>query len=281
MINYPIIEDNNVAVVTSSQRTDDRRALADFVRDRRARLAPGEVGLAAGTRRRTPGLRREEVAHLAGVGITWYTWFEQGRAIQVSSDFLDRICRALRLDAAERAHLYALAQHRPPLAAIPDVPIVSPALNAFLDGLSNPAYVKTPRWDVVAWNKAAVTLFGDYALIPQAERNSLWLMFVDPHYRQMMPDWEQGARRALAKFRLDHSQANGDPAFTALVEALKAASVEFRGWWSQQDVTERGEGIKRIRHETWGEVEFAYATFLVEGAPELRLVTYTPVAAAH
>ena len=280
MISYPIRTDNSVAVVTSLQRTDDRRALSDFVRDRRARLAPGEVGLAAGPRRRAPGLRREEVAHLAGVGITWYTWFEQGRAIQVSSDFLDRICRALRLDAAERAHLYALAQHRPPLAA-PNVPTVSPVLHAFLDGLPNPAYVKTPRWDVVAWNKAAVTLFGDYALIPQAERNSLWLMFVDPHYRQMMPDWERGARRALAKFRLDHSQANGDPAFTALVEALKAASVEFRRWWSRQDVTERGEGIKRIRHETWGEVEFAYATFLVEGAPELRLVTYTPMAAAH
>ena len=263
------------------QRTDDRRVLSDFVRDRRARIAPDEVGLATGARRRTPGLRREEVAQLAGVGITWYTWFEQGRAIQVSADFLERICRALRLDAAERAHLYALAQHRPPPLATPIVPTVSPVLRAFLDSLPIPAYIKTPRWDVVAWNTAAVTLFGDYALIPPAERNSLWLMFIDPRYRQMMPDWEQGARRALAKFRLDHSQASGEPAFTALVEALKAASVEFRRWWPRQDVSERGEGIKRISHKIWGEVEFAFATFLVEGAPELRLVTYTPMAVAR
>jgi transcriptional regulator with XRE-family HTH domain len=262
--------------VTNLQRTADRRVLADFLRDRRARIAPQDVGLAAGPRRRTPGLRREEVAHLAGVGITWYTWFEQGRAIQVSADFLERICRALRLDAAERAHLYALARHPPPLMGTPDVPTISPVLQTFLDSLPNPAYLKTPRWDVVAWNTTAAALFGDYALIPPSERNSLRQIFVDPRYRQMMPDWEQGARRALSKFRLDHSQAQGDPAFTLLVEALKATSVEFRRWWPQQDVTERSEGIKRFRHEAWGDVEFAYATFLVEGAPELRLVTYTP-----
>lgn len=267
--------------MTHLQRTDDRRALSDFVRDRRARIAPEEVGLAVGPRRRAPGLRREEVAHLAGVGVTWYTWFEQGRAIQVSADFLERICRALRLDAAERAHLYALAQHRPPLAATPNVPTVSPVLQNFLDSLPNPAYLKTPRWDVVAWNAAAVALFGDYALLPPNERNSLWLTFVDPRYRQLRPDWEQGARQALAKFRLDHSQANGDPAFNALVDALKATSVEFRHWWPRQDVTERSEGIKRFKHESWGEVEFAYATFLVEGAPELRLVTYTPPGGAR
>ena len=116
----------------------------------------------------------------------------------------------------------------------PDVPTVSPVLQTFLDSLPNPAYLKTPRWDVVAWNTTAVALFGDYALIPPSERNSLWQIFVDPRYRQMMPDWEQGARRALSKFRLDHSQAQGDPAFTVLVEALKATSVEFRRWWPQQ-----------------------------------------------
>jgi hypothetical protein len=160
-------------------------------------------------------------------------------------------------------------RHRPPLMGTPNAPTVSLVLQTFLDSLPNPAYLKTQRRDVVAWNTTAMALFGDYALTPPSERNSLWLMFVDPRYRQMMLDSERGARRALAKFRLDHSQAQGDPAFTALVEALKATSVEFRRWWPRQDVTERSEGIKRFRHEVWGEVELAYATFLVEGAPEL------------
>ncbi|WP_051247939.1 helix-turn-helix transcriptional regulator [Inquilinus limosus] len=263
--------------VSSLQRVEDRRALSDFVRDRRARIAPEAVGLPAGPRRRTPGLRREEVAQLAGIGVTWYTWFEQGRAIQVSADFLERVCRALRLSEAERAHLYALAQHRPPPHAAPGLPTVSPILQALLDSLPNPAYIKTARWDIVAWNAATTALFGDYALIPPDQRNSLWLIFTDPRYRRMMPDWEEGARRVLAKFRLDHGRAGGDPAFAGLVDRLKAASPEFRRWWPRQDVAERSEGLKRIRHDTLGELEFAHATFLVEGAPDLRLVTYTPV----
>jgi len=265
--------------VTSLQRTDDRRALSDFVRDRRARTSPDEVGLPPGSRRRTPGLRREEVAQLAGVGVTWYTWFEQGRAIQVSADFLERVCRALRLTQAERQHLYALAQHRPPPHAAPGPLAVSPILQALLDSLPNPAYIKTARWDIVAWNAANTALFGDYALIPPAERNSLWMIFADPRWRRMIPDWETGARRVLAKFRLDHGRAGGDPAFAQLVEALQAASPEFRRWWPQQDVAERSEGLKRIRHDTLGELEFTHATFLVEGAPDLRMVTYTPVPA--
>jgi transcriptional regulator with XRE-family HTH domain len=267
--------------VKTLPRTDDRRALSEFMRDRRARISPEAVGLTIGARRRAPGLRREEVAHLAGVGITWYTWFEQGRAIQVSTDFLERICRALRFDAAERAHLYALAQHRPPPLVTPNVAAVSPMVRAFLDSLPHPAYVKTQRWDILAWNTAAVDLFGDYALISPAERNSLWLIFTKPHYRQIMINWESGARIALAKFRLDYSQSNGAPTFAALVEALKAVSPEFQQWWPQQDVLERGEGIKRIRHQSKGQIEFAYATFLVEGAPELRLVTYTPTTGAR
>lgn len=263
--------------VTSLQRTDDRRALSDFVRDRRARTMPDEVGLPAGPRRRTPGLRREEVAQLAGVGVTWYTWFEQGRAIQVSADFLERVCRALQLDPAERQHLYALAQHRPPPHAAPGLPMVSPILQALLDSLPNPAYIKTARWDIVAWNAATTAIFGDYALIPPDQRNSLWMIFADPRWRRMIPGWEDAARRVLAKFRLDHGRAGGDLAFTALVEALQAASPEFRRWWPGQDVAERSEGIKRIRHDTLGLLEFAHATFTVEGAPDLRMVTYTPV----
>lgn len=258
-------------------RSDARRALSDFVRDRRARTRPEDVGLAPGARRRTPGLRREEVAQLAGVGVTWYTWFEQGRDIQVSTHFLECVCRALSLDAVERAHLFTLAQHRPPPHAPAEAPVVSGAVRAMLNSLPAPAYIKTSRWDVVAWNPAAAAMFGDYALLPPERRNALWLVFTDPAYRRMMPDWEGDARRVLAKFRLDHGRAHGDPAFASLVEELLAMSPDFRRWWPLLDVSGRGEGVKRLRHEALGLIEFEHTAFTVEGAPDLRLVVFTPV----
>lgn len=257
-------------------RPESRRALADFVRTRRERLRPEEVGLPPGARRRTPGLRREEVAQLAGVGVTWYTWFEQGRDIQVSTHFLENLCRALRLDRAERTHLFALAQDRPPPLATPVVPALSAPVQAMLMSLPHPAYIKTSRWDVVAWNPAAASLLCDFSRIPPEERNTLWLVFTDPQVRRIMGDWEGDARRALAKFRLDHGRSRGDPAFEALVERLSEASAEFRLWWPSQDVSDCGEGVKRIRHGAAGEIEFQHAAFLVEGAPELRLIALTP-----
>jgi transcriptional regulator with XRE-family HTH domain len=257
-------------------RPTERHALAAFVADLRARTRPEDAGLAAGTRRRTPGLRREEVAQLAGVGLTWYTWFEQGRDIQVSADFIERLCRAFRLNGTERAHLFALAQHRPP----PHLPVpdaeVSPAVRAMLASLPNPAYVKTSRWDVVAWNEAAADLFGDYALIPRERRNMLMLVFTDPSYRQMMVDWEGDARRVLEKFRLDYGRAHDDPAFEALVMDLCERSPEFHQWWPRQEVSGRAEGVKSFRHRKHGEIEFEHTAFIVEGAPDLRLVIYTP-----
>lgn len=258
-------------------RSDARRALSDFVRDRRARTRPEDVGLAPGARRRTPGLRREEVAQLAGVGVTWYTWFEQGRDIQVSAHFLECVCRALSLDAVERAHLFTLAQHRPPPHVSAEAPAVSDAVRAMLNSLPNPAYIKTSRWDVVAWNPAAAAMFGDYTLLPPERRNTLWLVFTDPAYRRMMPDWEADARRVLAKFRLDHGRAQGDPRFEALIGELREASPEFRRWWPLLDISGRGEGVKRLRHGALGLIEFEHTAFTVEGAPDLRLVVYTPV----
>lgn len=258
-------------------RPDSRRALADFVRTRRERLRPDEVGLTPGARRRTPGLRREEVAQLAGVGVTWYTWFEQGRDIQVSTHFLENLCRALRLDRAERAHLFALAQERPPPLPTAAVRTVSPPVQAMLSSLPHPAYIKTSRWDVVAWNASAAALLGDFGRVPPEDRNTLWLIFAEPRFRRIMVDWEAGARRALAKFRLDHGRSRGDAAFEALVDRLTEASPEFRDWWPAQDVSDCGEGVKRIRHEAVGEIEFQHAAFVVEGAPDLRLVALTPI----
>lgn len=258
-------------------RSDARRALSDFVRDRRARTRPEDVGLASGARRRTPGLRREEVAQLAGVGVTWYTWFEQGRDIQVSTHFLERVCRALSLDAVERAHLFTLAQHRPPPLAPAGIPAVSNAVRAMLNSLPNPAYIKTSRWDVVAWNPVAAAALGDFAQVSPERRNTLWLVFTDPAYRRMMPDWEEDARRVLAKFRLDHGRAQGDPRFEALIDELQDVSPEFQRWWPLLDVSGRGEGVKRLRHEVLGLIEFEHTAFTLEGAPDLRLVVYTPV----
>ena len=257
-------------------RPESRRALADFVRTRRERLRPEEVGLPLGARRRTPGLRREEVAQLAGVGVTWYTWFEQGRDIQVSTQFLESLCRALRLDRAERIHLFALAQDRPPPLAPNAARILSSPIQAMLRSLPHPAYIKTTRWDVVAWNAAAVALLCDFAEFAPENRNTLWLVFTDSRFRRLMVDWEGDARRALAKFRLDHGRSRGDPAFEELVERLSAASPEFRRWWPAQDVSDCGEGVRRVRHDTAGEIEFQHAALVVEGTPELRLISLTP-----
>ena len=265
--------------MTSLDRMAARQALAEFVRDRRARARPEDAGLIAGPRRRTPGLRREEVAQIAGVGLTWYTWFEQGRDIKVSTHFLERVALALALGPAERLHLFALAQQSPPPMTAAAVPAVSDVVRTVLESLPNPAYVKTPRWDVIAWNAAAEALFAFSAQAPD-RRNSLWSVFADPVFRGMMPDWEADVRAMIAKFRLDHGRAAGDPAFTRLVDDLSAASPEFRRWWALQDVSDRSEGIKRFRFATGGIIAFEHGAFLVEGAPDLRMVVYSPATPA-
>lgn len=258
------------------ERVDHRRPLADFVRALRERTRPEDVGLPAGPRRRTPGLRREEVAHLAGVGITWYTWFEQGRDIRVSVDFLERLCRGFRLDGVQRNHLYTLAQDRPP----PHPPLrhgdVSSAVRAVLAALPHPAYIRTPRWDVVAWNDTAAALFGDYGALPPEDRNVLKLVFTVPAYRELMVDWEGDARRLLNKFRLDHGRAQRDPTFEALVQEMLRRSPEFRQWWPRQDLWGMAEGYKRLRHPGIGEIGLAHTSFSLESAPDLRLVAYPP-----
>jgi transcriptional regulator with XRE-family HTH domain len=262
--------------MTVLDRSPARQDLTDFLRRRRARISPLEVGLVAGARRRTPGLRREEVAQLAGVGITWYTWFEQGRDIPVSAHFLENLARALRLDAAEREHLFTLAQHRPPPLGRFSPPAVTPALQNMLESFPNPAYLKTPRWDLVAWNRPMTIMFGDFNEIPVERRNILWLLFTDPKYRRLMVDWEIDVRRAIARFRLDFGRAGDDPMFVALLRDLDQVSPEFRSWWKQHDVDGLGEGVKSFRHSRLGEIEFEHGTFTADNNSNLRLVVYTP-----
>jgi len=261
------------------ERNPERRDLTAFLVSRRARLAPPDVGLVTGARRRTPGLRREEVAQLAGVGISWYTWFEQGRDIQVSAHFLENLSRALRLDRSEREFLFALAQHLPAPLTRFAAPKVTETMQHVLDSYPHPAHIKTPRWDIVAWNNSMAEVFGDFQDLPEEERNTMWLLFTKPVYRNIMHDWETDARRVIARFRLDFGRSGNDPAFVALVRNLEQASPEFARWWGQHDVDGYGEGVKRVRHPRLGNIEYEHAAFTADGDPNLRLVLYTPVAA--
>lgn len=256
-------------------RVEARKDLAAFLRARRAQISPIEVGLLPGTRRRTPGLRREELCHLAGIGLTWYTWLEQGRDITLSRRALDRVAQALRLNLGERNHLFALAQQ--PVAQVPaKQATVSPQLQRVLDVISTPAYVIDRHWDIVAWNKATSVLFGDFGSHNAQERNLVWRVFVDPSYRQLFVNWEQDAQRVLAKFRISYTRGGGesDPANHLLVEDLSRVSSQFRQWWSRQDVLDMSEGAKRFHLKGKGDVLMQHSSFSIGSDPDLRMVVY-------
>jgi transcriptional regulator with XRE-family HTH domain len=254
-----------------------RQELSQFLKTRRARLAPADVGLPAGNGRRIAGLRREEVAVLAGVGLTWYTWLEQGRPIQVSTPFLENLARALRLSEAERAHLFALAQHRaPPMAPQPSPPEALKKVQAILDAIDSPAYARNSRFDVLAWNGANTRMFGDFASMPQEERNLIRLMFSRPYHRRAMVNWEQDARNLVAKFRLSYGQAAPDAAFSSLVQDMMECSTDFRRMWADHEVTDIGEGVYVYRTRRHGTLAFQHSTLVPEVLPDLRIVIYLP-----
>jgi transcriptional regulator with XRE-family HTH domain len=255
-----------------------RAELSQFLRSRRARVHPADVGFPDSGRRRTPGLRREEVARLADVGVSWYTWLEQGRDIHVSEPLLERLAGALRLTPTERSHLFELAHGRPAArpAIAPDT--VSNALQRVLDAHPYPALVSTRRWDVLAWNGPAVILYGDFALLPFEERNGLWSMFMNPERRARMPGWEENARRTVAGFRLDAARAADRMEFDALAAKLASVSPEFARFWGEHDVVERAEGLKVIVHPDVGPIELEHIT-LAHSEPDghaLRVTLYSP-----
>lgn len=254
-----------------------RQALADFLRARRASLAPADVGLPPGLRRRTPGLRREEVAQLAHIGISWYVWLEQGRNVNPSLQVLESLARALRLTANERRHLFLLAgQPLPPAPAADE--IVSPALQQILDDLDpTPAYAVGRRWDYLAWNRAADALFTIAEATSRYSRNMIWRLFTAPAARER-PRWEQIARGTLAEFRAASARYPGDPFFEELVEDLKAASPDFRRLWPHHDVRSALEGHKVIEHATLGRLEFEHITMQVLSSPDVRVMIYSPLA---
>lgn len=251
--------------------------LGAYLRDRRSRLDPAAFGFAA-ERRRTPGLRREEVALRANISPTWYAWLEQGRGGAPSADVLDRIARALMLTAVEREHLYLLGLGRPPEARYRHTDGVTPRLQRVLDALDpSPAMIRTATWDVIAWNRAASTVLHDYAALPPEQRNMLRFVFLDPAARQAHYDWENAARMVISAFRLDAARAGAAADVEPLVEELSRLSPEFRAMWREHDMPLfHADGIKRMRHPVLGEVSFELSAFAVDGRPDLSLLIYNP-----
>ena len=257
----------------------DDNPLGQYLKDRRTRLDPARLGYPT-TRRRTPGLRREEVAQRASVSITWYTWLEQGRGGAPSAEVLDRLASALALTGVEREHLFLLAQNRPPEVQHQPSLDVTPQLQRILDTLEfSPAYVKTPDWDVIAWNRAAEVVLSDLLALPEGRRNMLRLVFCEPNVRQKMLGWENVARFVVATFRSETAKHGAGTRTRALIDELGQASPEFRAMWLEHDVSTHGEGTKLIQHPTLGLLTLEYSAFAVDGKPHLGMVIYNPVTA--
>lgn len=253
-----------------------RTELGDLLRTRRARLRPEAVGLSSGRRRRTSGLRREEVAELAGIGVDWYTRLEQGRAVAPSPTTIDALARALRLDKAEHAHLKALAANAGRRAFAPET--VPPVLGALVESLSQPAYVTGSRCDILAWNAAADALFG-FSRLKADERNTLLSMLTRDEGRALFGEaWTDEARRMVAQFRATQDLWAGDPAFVGLLDALSRGCAEFAGWWSDHQIRSGGSGRKRLHHPERGMLDFDYTTFQSSDDPALKLSIYVPAA---
>lgn len=254
----------------------DDNLLGNYLRERRQRLDAGKLGYPL-LRRRTPGLRREEVAVRACVSTTWYTWLEQGRGGAPSEEVLERLAKALELSAAERDHLFLLAQNRLPGVTWQAGVDVSPSLQRVLDSMTHtPALVKTAEWQVVAWNHAATKVFVDYAQLPPEQRNILLMMFSNEEMKKRLPDWHQVTRGMVANFRADVARTGASEHVRALVDELCAMSETFRQLWQSQEVSQHGEGIKQLWLPDEGVLELEYSTFAVEGKPGLSLVVFNP-----
>lgn len=254
---------------------DDDKQLATFLKDRRTRLDPAAFGFSG--RRRTAGLRREEVAQRAGISTTWYTWLEQGRGGPPSPEVLERLTDALMLTDAERDHLFLVGIGRPPKARSEVTEGITPRLQRLLDALKYvPAIIVTPHWDIVAWNMAARLVLRDYPTMEPNDRNILRRIFLDAHERSMQEDWESIARFLIATFRAETAKLGQDERTRELISELSASSSEFKAMWSDNEVSATGEGLKRLKHPIMGRTTFEYSSFSVDGRPDLRLVAYTP-----
>ncbi|VVE65886.1 transcriptional regulator [Pandoraea anapnoica] len=271
----------------TSPHNDDarqRRALGDFLRAHRERLTPAAVGLPPMGRRRTPGLRREEVAQLCGLSSTWYTWIEQAREVSISAGALAAVASALRLSRAERAYLFDLAGKRDPERGAAPLPHHATAqVQAAVAAVAAPAYALDRCWDVLAWNAAAADIFRGWLDVPGVSggagsaggagtKNLLRYIFLDPGARTLIQDWESRARRVVAEFRAECSAYLDDTPVRALTDALQRESPVFAALWSQQDVVEREGGRRGFHHPSRGDIDFAQVTFRLSGHDDVKLV---------
>src|SRR6202041_3602288 len=258
------------------QRVAHENRLGTYLKDRRAKLDPVALGFTA-QRRRTPGLRREEVAQRANISATWYTWLEQGRGGAPSADVLSRIARALMLTDVEREHLFLLGLGRPPEVRYQRSEGVTPRWQRVLAALEpSPALIRTAIWDVVAWNRAATAILTDYGSLPPNQRNILRFIFLDPRVRAAQYDWESVARFVVGAFRVDAARAGAAAEVEPLVDELCRLSPEFKAMWRDNDVRSHGEVVKKIRHPVLGPIAFEYSAFGVDGRPDLSMVVYNP-----
>jgi transcriptional regulator with XRE-family HTH domain len=257
-----------------------RRELADFVRAQREKLKPAALGLAAAARRRTPGLRREEVAQLCGLSVTWYTWLEQGRDIALSPGALTRLANTLRVRRAERAYLFELAGKRDPAAEDTAVEEIPPALVACVKAVAAPAYVLDRGWTARAWNRKAERLFAGW-LDGAHDRNLLRFIFLAPGARALIRDFDERARRVVAEFRADVSSHLDDPPIRNLVAELRRKSGTFARLWDQHGVLGREGGERTFDHPRDGFVRFTQVTFDLASEPELKLTILVPAAVSR
>lgn len=250
------------------------KELGDFLKIKRAKILPSQVGITQVAHRRTPGLKREEVA----LSISWYTWLEQGRPIQVSTQVIESLSRVLLINKQERSHLYFLA-NLPVSADIPqDQEIISSMLQHVLDSLIfSPSLVMDQRWNVIAWNKAACLIFGDFNKMNVRERNIVWEMFTNRKYKKLFVDWDYHAKNLIGKFRLTYGQYIKDSWFIQFIDELKMQSEEFDLLWSLHEVQSKSETYKQLNHPTVGRLDFGVIKFDVSDNPGLTLIVHTPL----
>jgi len=249
------------------------RELGDFLRSRRTRLRSNGIALAVHRRRRTPGLRRVEIAQRAGISVEWYVKLEQGRAVSPSDETIDALGRALELNAVEQAHLRSLVGKTKSLSLARETAPAS--IRRLVESFPQPAYVTGQRWDILAWNAAAVELFGDFARMPVKDRNILLFVLTDPKARRLFgTGWAKEAKRMVSLFRVAHDLWAGDAAFAEMVERFGTECPEFNCWWQSHDIGAPVSGTKLLYHPVRGPLHFEYATFQANDDPRLKLAIY-------
>ena len=263
----------------ANENESDNR-LGNYLKNRRTKLDPASFGF-SGSRRRTAGLRREEVAQRANISAAWYTWLEQGRGGNPSADVLDRIASALMLTEVEREHVFLLGLGHPPEVRYRGGDAITPRLQRMLEALPHsPAIVRTATWDVIAWNRAAAAALTDYGSLPPERRNILRMMFCDPGVRAAQFDWTSVARFVVGAFRIDAARAGAEAEVAPLVDELCRASPEFAAMWRDNEVQTHGDGVKHLRHPVLGPISLEYSSFAVDGRPDLQMIVYNPATPA-